>query len=76
MYLKTFKHYTLLKVRMKISYEAMCKQATIKEHFIMSIVHVYNLAQKKSEVVPSQVEKENTKALLNGDMNLKVFLQN
>jgi hypothetical protein len=61
---------------MKISYEAMCKQATIKEHFINSILHVYTQEQKKSNVnvLTSDVEKvreQEVKNLFSGNMNLK-----
>lgn len=42
LYLRVFQRFNLLRVRMKISYMALCKQKTIKEFWLEGILSSYN----------------------------------
>lgn len=42
LYLKVFQRFNMLRIRMKISYMALCKQLTVKEFLLEGILSSYN----------------------------------
>lgn len=75
-FLKIFRFFLRMKVRMKISYSALVERRTVHELLLKSIISTYTMLQRKLLVPPEEDQLDNDLLvdLINGRSNLQMLL--
>ena len=74
-YLKIFKYFSLMRIRMKISYMALIKKCTVRELFLQSICKTFKYLQKTGAINYKFVEHDvkTFSKMLHGKANVKLI---
>lgn len=74
LYKQAFKKFKLMRIRMKISYEAFMKEYTIPELFMRSIQNTYNQTKSQYKLSVNEHYDELMKDILKGRADLKLVV--